>query len=143
MRWTKQIPGLLRRIELAELGFRGRFSNVVVDFATGLMWESSCSRAMKQAEVESANIEDIGGRGGWRLPSLLEAFSLLPNSVSAYTGYSQTYQRSEFDRWENIIWTSDNLRGTFGQQPLACTYNDSKLAYPLEYACIRLVRDFC
>lgn len=90
----------------------GRFDALVVDHTTGLMWESECAAA-ETADNASDHVNDLNqsGYGGfmdWRLPTLVEAISLLPYDIKAYPEIPNSYPFSIFKSWADRIWVSDS-----------------------------------
>ncbi len=85
---------------------------IVVDFATGLIWHQVGSeKYMKMAGVEGwladLNKKGYAGFSDWRLPTLAEAASLLENQESGFGLFIDPVFSSE----QSYIWTGD----TFGK----------------------------
>ena len=88
---------------------------VIIDNVTGLMWQQSCSKNLKN--ISSAKVKDyinlcnksnhgFGGYYDWRLPTLEEAMSLMePNRKGILL--KDNYINNSFDRKKSVIWTSD------------------------------------
>ena len=81
---------------------------VVVDNATGLMWQQTGSEKALDAQaageyIRKLNEEAFGGFKDWRLPTLEEAMSLM----EAKTASSNLYIDPLFDRKQQEVWTSD------------------------------------
>jgi hypothetical protein len=80
---------------------------VVVDRATGLMWQKGGSGPLTfsaaEANVAGLNAERFGGFGNWRLPTLEEAASLMEPQPLDGVHVDPVFQRSE-----SIIWTADH-----------------------------------
>lgn len=76
--WNRTLPTEARFIVLANFN-----SEAVLDQDTGLLWERSPSTARTdwKAARSSCLNKAIGGRRGWRLPSIVELTSLLDPSV--------------------------------------------------------------
>src|SRR5215510_5308346 len=78
--WDKVLPASQRFVVLAAFG-----NDAVLDKETGLVWEKSPQSAAvsaSNARLTCAN-KAIGGRKGWRLPSLPELASLVDPSVTS------------------------------------------------------------
>jgi len=80
---------------------------LVVDYATGLMWQQSgsanqLSYANAEKYIRDLNNQRFGGYHDWRLPMLEEAMSLIePKKLESL------YLDSVFDRKQRWIWTAD------------------------------------
>ncbi len=96
-------------------GFKNKFEEqikkgdkVILDQASGLMWQQNGSRELMAYEetldyVEQLNILRFAGYNDWRLPTLEEAMSLMEPEVN-----SDEYNvDSVFDSEQERIWTSD------------------------------------
>ena len=80
LRWDTVLPAATRFVVLTDFA-----SAAVLDKETGLVWEKSPAIVAKGwggADYECAN-KNIGGRYGWRLPSLPELTSLIDPSLPA------------------------------------------------------------
>lgn len=80
---------------------------VVVDRASGLMWQQSGSDEMQWEEVgawvEGLNRSEFSGYDNWRLPTLEEALSLIqPGDDSC-----EWFVDEIFDKKQRHIWTAD------------------------------------
>ncbi|MDZ7363377.1 MAG: DUF1566 domain-containing protein [candidate division KSB1 bacterium] len=101
--WNKDGHGLFHFYEVREIGE----AKVVVDHATGLMWQQSgSSNRMKYADAEkyirNLNAERFAGYNGWRLPTLEEAMSLMEPKK-----HGNLYIEPSFDQTQTWIWTAD------------------------------------
>lgn len=80
LRWDQALPVAQRFVTLTAFN-----SDAVLDNETGLVWEKSpqsTAVASSSARLTCAN-KAIGGRKGWRLPSLSELASLVDPSVAS------------------------------------------------------------
>ena len=79
---------------------------VVVDRATGLMWQKGGSGPMTLAAAETyvggLNAERFAGFGNWRLPTLEEAMSLMEPQT-----FDGLHVAPMFQRGQSFIWTAD------------------------------------
>ena len=81
---------------------------VVVDAATGLMWQRGGSAnqmiyADTEKHIRQLNTARFAGFSDWRLPTLEEAMSLMePSKLNA-----DLYIDSKFDKTQRWIWTAD------------------------------------
>jgi len=80
---------------------------LVVDHATGLMWQQSGSpNSMFYADAEKyirdLNNQRFAGYHDWRLPTLEETMSLMEPKA-----HGDLYLDSIFDRKQRWIWTAD------------------------------------
>lgn len=81
---------------------------VVIDYATGLMWQQDgSSSTMKHAEAETyiqdLNRKKFAGYDDWRLPTLEEAMSLMESTKKN----GNLHIDSVFDKTHERIWTVD------------------------------------
>ncbi len=86
---------------------------VVKDHATGLTWQQSGSVMMtyKKAEgyIAKLNTEKFAGYNVWRLPTVVEANTLLEKEIYISDVYAdnELYINDVFDNKQKWIWTSD------------------------------------
>ena len=114
---------------------------MVIDYATGLMWQSCCSNlvpydsAHRLAEI----LEDQSPpcMKGWRIPTLIEAISLLPVIYVSPEKFSVKSPSMIFEHWEDVIWTSDRLEKSGA---LKCGFGSTDFATPGGKASLRCVR---
>jgi Protein of unknown function (DUF1566) len=76
--WDKKLPNASRFTTLSDFG-----GAAVRDQETGLVWEATLETSeMSWTDARSACADkDVGGRKGWRLPSIAELSSLLDPSI--------------------------------------------------------------
>ncbi len=82
-------------------------ANLIIDEATGRMWqEGGSSHQMNYKDaliyVAQKNEENFGGYSDWRLPTLLEAMSLMESKQQR-----DVFLNPVFDRMKWWVWTSD------------------------------------
>ena len=85
---------------------------VVIDFASGLMWQCEGSlEAVTYGKIEKfitgVNTSHYAGFSDWRLPTLEESWSLIENVKNRESLYINPIFNSR-QRW---IWTSDSVKG--------------------------------
>ncbi len=139
---TKFIPTLLQGTDISDPGQGGAKVSVVIDFVTGLMWQSDCSECV---DYESARelarkfeTQSPPSKKGWRIPTLSEAITLLPTMRYSSPAVSSVNPPSMmFEHWEDVIWTTDRLE-RYGA--LKCGFSRSDFATPGGKASLRCVR---
>jgi hypothetical protein len=80
LRWSQMLPVSQRFVVLSAFN-----NDAVLDKETGLVWEKSSQStvvSLSNARLTCAN-KAVGGRKGWRLPSLPELASLVDPSITA------------------------------------------------------------
>ena len=107
--WNPGGRGLNNDFEIQEDG------KVVLDHASGLMWQQSGSddhMTNKEAQtcIAALNRKHFAGFDDWRLPTLEEAMSLLTPVKNS----DELYIDRIFDKNQRWIWTSDPYSGIFG-----------------------------
>ena len=90
-----------------------RTDNIVIDYATGLMWIPPSSAAYSLADAEEYvrqwNYLAYGGHTDWRLPTLEEALSLMEPFVGE--GQRTHLDEKYFLRIYSGVWTADECQG--------------------------------
>ena len=77
--WDQQLPAVTRFVVLSNWG-----GAAVLDRETGLVWEKSpdaIPRTWADAQ-RSCVMKEVGGRSGWKLPSIQELASLIDRTAS-------------------------------------------------------------
>jgi hypothetical protein len=102
--WNLDGRGIKHKYEIKEINR----ASVVIDHATGLMWQQSGSdTTMTIAEarrwIQQLNQKDFAGFADWRLPTLEEAMTLLQPQKNK----QQLYIDPVFDPKQQWIWTTD------------------------------------
>jgi len=98
--WGKKITDASKRFETVLDGA------AVLDKETGLVWEKSpdTTKRLWVDAISYAYIKEVGGRKGWRLPTVEELASLVDTSVSGSpklpSGYPFTNVQSD-DYWSS------------------------------------------
>jgi len=82
--------------------------DVIIDHATGLMWQKSGSKerltyAKAEEYIKKLNREKFGGYADWRLPTVEELLSLLEKERNS----DGQYIDSMFDAQKPHVWSSD------------------------------------
>ncbi len=103
-RWNPGANGVEHRYQVLVLDD----ALVIVDEATGLMWQKGGSRGnltFDKAEhyATQLNAERFAGFNDWRLPTVEEAMSLMEPKA-----YDNFHIDPHFERGINFIWTADN-----------------------------------
>ncbi len=122
--WNNSGKGIYHEYESVER----HGAKLVVDDATGLLWQKSGSEnymPFKDAEayVQQLNAQKFGGYNDWRLSTLEEAMSLMEPKK-----HDELYLDPIFDRKQRWIWTADKesagraWRVSFGDG--YCDHND-------------------
>jgi len=128
-----------RPLEYIENDYEDK-GDIVLDHATGLMWEKSGSSDMffsseTQEYIQALNKNGFAGYKDWRLPTMVELISLLEPEKQTNDLFIDTI----FDEKQRWCWSSDNRSSgrAFG------VYFDSGIAYWLFVSSfVRAVRSF-
>ncbi len=115
---------------------------VVIDLATGIMWQQSGSPKYLywkdvQTWIDDLNRKGYAGFHDWRLPTLEEAMSLMePKELN-----SGLYIDPVFDKTQRWIWTADQVAGGSLRWVVYFGYGSCYDYYILDYNYyLRLVR---
>ena len=111
---------------------------VVLDHATGLMWQKGGSETMALADADSyigrLNTARFAGFADWRLPTVEEAMSLMEPQA-----HDELHVDPVFQKGINFIWTADLTPA--GRGWVLYFYNGFLRSEPVEFnAWIRAVR---
>lgn len=92
-----------------------KVKKVIIDYASGLMWQQSGSNnnmdySAAAAYISQLNREEFAGFSDWRLPTLEEALSLMEPALNN----ENLYLDPLFDKTQEWIWTSDQLPDSRG-----------------------------
>lgn len=104
-KWNSSGRGIAHQYKIEPL----QGEKVVIDFASGLIWQQSGSREQWNYEnarkyIVDLNRDKFAGHSGWRLPTLEEALSLM----EAEQKQGGLYIDPVFDSTQNWIWTGDH-----------------------------------
>lgn len=115
------------KLEYIENDFEDQ-GEVILDHATGLMWQKSGSDnylpyEKAQSYIDELNQKQFGGYNDWRLPTISELMSLLEPEIRWLAGtdrYMSTnlYLNPIFDNKQRWCWSAD-------KRPLSEVYQDS------------------
>lgn len=103
--WSKKISDASKRFEVVLDGA------AVLDKETGLVWEKSPDTTLRtwSTAVSYAYTKEVGGRKGWRLPTVEELASLVDTSVSGFpklpSGHPFTNVQTSY-YWSSTTGTS-------------------------------------
>ncbi len=116
--WDQTMPASTRFLVLAN--FNGQ---AVLDRETGLVWQ----RAVSDAQFDSVAVflchrSQVGGRYGWRLPTVMEATSLFDPSVLTIPSLPVGHPFTGFDVTQPYLWTSTRELSYLPQRSPARTY---------------------
>lgn len=98
-----EADGFSNRFEIKENG------RIVVDYASGLVWDTNGSNEMMyyadaQKYIEMFNKSNSSGHSDWRLPTIEEAMSLMDKKAN---GVPPMHIDTVFNRQPWAMWTSD------------------------------------
>lgn len=117
--------------------------SVVVDHASGLMWQQAGSTVQltypeAQAYIENLNKLKFYGFSDWRLPTLEEAMSLMEQKRYG-TYFHYFYIDKMFDREQAQIWTAD--KANINEEWVVDFNHGDCFVTPIELTCyVRAVR---
>jgi hypothetical protein len=105
--WNPKGAGFTKHFAVEKERFL-RKGNVIVDRATGLMWQQAGSPdemtyAGAEKYVHDLNAQRFAGYSDWRLPTLEEAMSLMEPKENS----DGLYIDAKFDAKQRWIWTAD------------------------------------
>lgn len=109
--WSKKINDTSKRFEIAWSSLLG--GSAVLDKETGLVWEQSPDTTLRPwiFAVNYAYAKEVGGRKGWRLPTVEELASLVDTSVSGDlklpSGHPFTNVQSGSNYWSSTTSVGD------------------------------------
>ncbi len=121
---------------------------VIVDHATGLMWQQSGSKESltyedAQQYIEHLNAEKFAGYDGWRLPTVEELVSLVGPEQSSNGYYIDTIFTVPTDGWY-WCWSADKFPSDGGLPSAAwrVTFNTGSVGWHIldSTVCVRAVR---
>ena len=105
--WDKKLPSVSRFTILSAFG-----GAAVRDDETGLVWEKTLeTNQVSWADARAACADkDVGGRKGWRLPSIFELASLMDLSMSAgpTLPLGHPFTNVQLD----VYWSATTVAGT-------------------------------
>ncbi len=104
--WSKKLPSASRFTILSAFG-----DAAVQDNETGLVWEKTLETTeVSQIDARAACADkDVGGRKGWRLPSIFELASLVDPSIS--TGPTLPLGHPFTNVQRDVYWSATTLAG--------------------------------
>ena len=112
--------------------------SVVIDSASGLMWQQSGS--LEVMKFEDAKIWSGGiyfaGFDDWRLPTLEEAMSLMETEKNK----DSLYIDPRFNKKQRYIWTVDRLKGELQAKWIVTFHKGSCDSYYFLSSHVRAVR---
>jgi hypothetical protein len=104
--WDKKLPSVSRFTILSAFG-----DAAVRDDETGLVWEKTLETnevSWTDARAACAN-KDVGGRKGWRLPSISELASLVDPSIR--TGHTLPLGHPFTNVQMDVYWSATTVAG--------------------------------
>ena len=128
---------------------------VVMDYATGLMWQQSGSRQsgnyqQAQTYIRQLNYTKFAGYNDWRLPTLEEAMSLMEQETmkgTYYVGYPfyeiaivSIYIDPVFDAKLRWIWTADRYSAMIAGHVTFVNGRSGNALMDVEHLSVRAVR---
>ena len=104
--WSKKLPGASRFTVLSDFG-----NAAVRDDETGLVWEKTLETTeLSWSDARNACADkDVGGRKGWRLPSISELASLVDPSTR--TGSTLPLGHPFTNAQADVYWSATTMAG--------------------------------
>jgi len=101
--WSQKLPAAQRFVLVLD-------GEAVLDKETGLVWERSPDTTLRNwyVAMDYGSIKTVGGRKGWRLPTVEELLSLVDTSVS---GSPKLPSGHPFTIVSSTYWSSTTLAG--------------------------------
>ena len=135
-KWLKSFPGFFQIVPNPFWITADGEQECVLDLATGLLWQTRCEKSIHYSTAAEIAKRHRESGALWRVPTLQEALSLLPEHMSDHVDYRERYPFNLFEHWEDIIWTRDTLGKS---RHIACQLHGYHLASFPEKAGLRLV----
>lgn len=104
--WSRKLPSASRFTVLSDFG-----NAAVRDDETGLVWEKTLDTSEASwADARAACVDkDVGGRKGWRLPSISELASLVDPSMK--TGSTLPLGHPFTNAQADVYWSATTMAG--------------------------------
>ena len=104
--WSRKLPSASRFTVLSDFG-----NAAVRDDETGLVWEKTLDTSeVSWADARAACADkDVGGRKGWRLPSISELASLVDPSMK--TGSTLPLNHPFANAHSEVYWSATTMAG--------------------------------
>jgi hypothetical protein len=132
--WDKTIPVAQRFVNALNTNASGAYE-AVLDNETGLVWAKApewVGRAWDQADLYCATL-NLGGRRGWRLPTLAELNSLIDisNPVFPKLAVGQTMFQNvpSGSYWSSSNYASNNTSTSYNGTAGIVNFGDGNVGY--------------